>query len=282
MATLTLHVFRIQCERKVQSSLFAEREAPSEVISQAIFAKPTAVVRRGTEWHIGSPERIKDTNGIGFQIGRVQSVNTPQFDDNAKVFFESDEERAPYTIGVFDRSSQACGILRRSGVSLNGEEISDKLQKLLNESGIPSKYDYNIIVDKLRDPDEFIDIIRSSFQIKKFSFRSRFENAFDVQRLIQRPAQEFTEITKGRSTTVEVEGDSLEPEPLEELTRSVASVGDTASATVRSDENSKPRRIFLQGTPLIAEVSREEVEQSPLHAAFFAVKAAYKRLRQAE
>lgn len=258
--------------------MFASEREPAAVIFDSIMSTPTAQVRRGTEWHIAAPESLGDFS-VGFQIGRVQSVNTPQFDDILKRFFESDSERAPYTWGVFDGATQTCGICRRSGVSLDPYEVGGKLQKLLNESGIPEKSNCSIVVDVVKDPENFIEIMRSAHQVRKFSFTTHFENAHDVQKLIQRPAQEFNDLVGADKTKVEVEGESLDKVILEDLTRSVASVGDDAAASIKSDEKSRAKRIFLKGTPLTIEINIQRIEEL-FSEARSAVSAAYRHLRR--
>lgn len=187
MKPATFHVFRIQCERLLQGRLFARERRPTEVIFEAIQSMPTASVRRGTEWHIAGAEDLGQFS-IGFQIGRVQSVNTPQYDDSLRRFFESDAERAPFTWGVYDGATQACGIWRKSGVSLDAFEVGKKLETLLNQSGVPDNYGYAVSVDVIFDPEDFIQYLRNAYEIKRFRFTSHFENAHDVQRLIQKPA----------------------------------------------------------------------------------------------
>ena len=59
-----IHVLRVRCEPLDQVSLFAEKAAPSKVITDALLSTPTANVGRGSEWHIGRPEKLEH-NGIG-------------------------------------------------------------------------------------------------------------------------------------------------------------------------------------------------------------------------
>lgn len=147
-----IHVLRIRCEPLEQISLFAEKRHPSLVITDALLATPTAQVGRGSEWHIGRPEHLPD--GIGFQLGRVQAVTAPQFDVEQHWFFEEETQRAPYTIGVYDQRHQACGIVRKAGVSQSAGEVAGKLEKLLNSTPHPEASGYRIVVDPITDPKQ--------------------------------------------------------------------------------------------------------------------------------
>jgi hypothetical protein len=158
---MLIHVLRIRCEPIEQGSLFSVTRQPSLVITDALFSMPTANVGRGSEWHIGRPERLS-ADGIGFQMGRVQAVTAPQFDTELHWFFEAETQRAPYTIGVYDQRHQACGIIKKTGVSQSSGEVAGKLEKLLNSTPQPEAAGYRIVVDPITDPELFVEqIIRA-------------------------------------------------------------------------------------------------------------------------
>lgn len=46
---------------------------------------------------------------------------------------------------------------------------------------------------------------------------------------------------------------------MEDLTRSVASIGEEATAVVKMEENSRSKRIVLRGTPFSVEVSLDSI-----------------------
>lgn len=278
---MTIHLFfilRIPCEPLEQGGLFDDRRSPTRAIRDSILSMPETIVRGETVWHIGAPKEIKE-DGIAFQLGRVHPVNSPQFDRDQHVFFEADSERAPYTWGVFDERHQSCAILKKSGVSGNPREIARRLERLLNASPVPRESGFRIVVDELYDPQEFIQQLQGAHRITKFSFTAEFENPFDVSNLIHRPAEKFNELVGGDRTKVEVEGDDLNRDVLEELTRSVVSVGDDAAATVRPGDGSKRKRIFTRGTPLVDEFDDEEGRGGPFSALLSALRASYDRLR---
>lgn len=273
-----IHVLRIRCEPLQQGVLFAEPREPAEVITDAIRATPTADVGRGSEWHIGKPEDVAG-GATGFKMGRSSAVTLPRYDSEKHDFYEAEVERAPYTLGVFDPGTQACGVVKKAGVSQNPTEIAAKLEKLLNASAHPEKAGVRIVVDPLTDPQGFIEQLRSATAVTRFSFTASFPNPFDVEALIQRPAEEFTKIAGGEKTKVEVEGDNLNEEVLEELARGVASTGDQASATVRQDGASRGKRIYLRGNPVQEAVEAEGPAQGVYEKIREAARAAYGRVR---
>jgi len=272
-----IHIARIRCEPLQQGSLFVEERSPTTVISDCIIARPTAEVGRGSSWHIGA-SNVMTGDGISFQMGRVQEITSPQYDSIEHSFFEAQAERAPYTLAIYDQRHQCCGIVRKSGVSQSANEICSKLQTLLNSTDFPQRAGVRIVVDPLVDPENFIEQLRNSAEIVKFSFTAGFENPFDVDTLIQRPAEKFNQTVGGSQTKVEVEGPNLNKDVLEELSRAVASTGDKAAASIRKKPRQKSKRIYLKGTPLQEPLDIPS-DKSPFQAMLAATRAAYDRIR---
>jgi hypothetical protein len=272
-----IHVLRVRCEPLLQPGLFSEPREASIVISDSLLATPTAQVGRGSEWHIGRPEVLPEY-GIGFQMGRVQAVATPQFDTEEHRFFEAEALRAPYTLGIYDQQYQACGIIRKSGVSQSSSEIAGKLQRLLNATPFPETAGYRIVVDPIPDPAHFVEQIRSAERITKFSFVASFENPFDVENLIQRPAEHFNQVARGRRTKVEVDGEDLNKEVLEELARGVAATGEQAAASIRPAVGARGKRIYLKGSPVTEQIEPGD-DESVFESMLRVTRDAYSRIR---
>lgn len=274
-----LHVFRIRCEHLVQSDLFKEGRKPSDVISDSFRAHPAAEVGGGSEWHIAAAETFSG-DAIAFQIGRVQSVTTPQYDDQSQRFYDAEGERAPYAHGVFDSQTQACVVERKSGVTAKAPEVAAKLEKLLNKPSVAGKAGFRIVVDALRDPESFIERIRQADRVTRFQFIAEFKNAHDVYQLIHEPAERYNETIKGEITTIETRGTALDKDIIEEMARSAASVGDPASATVIDGGESKGQTVYLRGTPLLEKISLPDGFGDIRDLMLSVLRNAYDRLRQ--
>jgi hypothetical protein len=248
-----IHILRVKCEGLPQGDFLREASNPITVITQSFEARPTADVGRNSEWHIGNVE-VTRSGSISFAMGRTQAVKTPQFDETTHNFLEEEAMRAPFTLGVFDHETQACGIIRKSGVSQSTSEIAGKLSRLLNAAPFARQANSVIVVEPIPDPVNFIEAIRRSEAVTRFSFTVSKPNPQDVNRLIQGPAKEFTKEIGGVQTRVEVEGDSLDKDLIEDVTKAVAADGQNASASIRSQEGGPPRRISLSGNPVIERI----------------------------
>lgn len=151
----------------------------------------------------------------------------------------------------------------------------------MNASGIPEEAGVQIVVDPIIDPEGFIEQMRGASAVTRFSFTASFPNPFDVEALIQRPAEAFTKAAGGERTKVEVEGENLNEELLEELARGVASTGDQASATIRPDAASRGKRIHLRGNPVQEPIEGDGPAKGVYETMKEAVQAAYHRVRNA-
>lgn len=282
-AMFYIHVLRIKCESLAQGDLLRATRDPVDIITRSFEAKLTANVGRGSEWHIGNVEPV-DSDGVGFAMGRTQAVKSPRFDSINHNFLEEEAMRAPFTIGVFDKKTQTCGVIRKTGVSQNSSEIAGKLQILLNavpasnNVSIAQEANSRIVVEAVADPIGFIDAIRRAQAVTRFSFTVTRPNPHDVDRLIQKPAEEFTEVADGLRTRIEVEGESLNKDLVEDVAKAVAAVGETAAANIRPAGGGKTKRIYLGGNAVV-----EPVEQNDNISIFSSIlqntKSAYAKIR---
>lgn len=124
----------------------------------------------------------------------------------------------------------------------------------------------------------FIDAIRTAQAVTRFSFTASRPNPPDVNRLIQRPAEEFTQAAGGERTRVEVEGEDLDRELIEEVSKAVAAVGETAAANIRREAGVRTKRIYLTGNPVVEPVDADKSE-SILSAILSQSREAYDRVR---
>ena len=272
-----IHLLRVKCEGIPQGDFLRSASDPVSIISRAIHAKPTAQVGRGSEWHIGNVEQIKP-RGIAFAMGRTQAVKTPQFDIETHNFVEEEAMRAPFTIGVFDPETQTCGVMRKPGVSQSTSEIAGKLEKLLNAPSFARDANSVIVVETIPDPVGFLQSIRESQAVLRFSFTVSRPNPHDVDRLIQGPAKAFTEAAHADSARVEIEGESLDKDIIEDVTKAVAADGQVATARVKPADGGPPKHLNLHGNPVTEKVDAE-ANTSTVNAIFASMQRAYQRVR---
>lgn len=272
-----IHLMRIKCETLAQANFLTSVRDPVTVIEQSFQIKPTALVRNGSEWHIGNVELLSN-GGVAFAMGRTQAVKSPLFDIDNHDFKEEEALKAPFTIGVFDKETQACGIIRKSGVSQNGYEVAKKLEVLLNSSGLAAETNTQILVETIPDPVGFIEAIFSAKFVKRFSFTVTRPNPHDIDRLIQGPAEEFTEAANGLRTKIEVEGPDLSKELIQDVAHAVAAVGEEATASIVTQAGRRSKRVHLSGNAVVEAVD-PDARDSVLNSILNRTREAYYRVR---
>lgn len=246
-----VHLLRTKAEPLPQIDAFRRPLTSTEIISRSFLSRPTAKVPKGATWHIGNTTEF-EPNGIFFALGREAAVRSQQFNELTREFEESEENQAPFTVGVYDIETQVTGVLCRPGVSLSPQEIAKKLRILLESAGIAREHNCQISVEVIPDPQEFFHILRSAYKIKSFEFEFSLPNPPDDEIYIQRPLKNFAQKVRARSGKANVHGDSLESDELIKLTRAVAAEGDYASARVEMAPGMKPEKKRLSGNPLKA------------------------------
>lgn len=272
-----IHLVRCKAEPLPQLDAFRRTLSSSEVLAKSFLARPTTRVPRGAVWHIGNAIEMSE-GAVFFALGREAVLKAQQFNEGTREFEEIEQAHAPFTVGVYDRDTQATGVLIRPGVSLSAREIATKLQILLESTGIPREHNTHVVVDPVPDPVGFIEILRGASRITRFEFDFSLPNPPDDEKYIQRPLKNFAErvgATEGRAS---VKGPSLDAEELVDLTRAVAAEGDQAVASVEMKPGSGIVRHGLNQNPLREPVEAQSHEETG-HAILRAVRTAYKRLR---
>lgn len=260
-----------------QIDAFRAEGHSADIVADSFLRRPTTRVPRGAVWHIGNTARI-DGGAIFFALGREAVVKAQQFNEGKREFEEVEQAQAPFTVGVFDLTTQAAGVLVRPGVSLGAREIATKLEVLLESGGLAQEHNARIVVDPIPDPRGFIEILLSASRVTRFEFDFSLPNPPDDDKFIQRPLKEFGKLIGATEGKASLKGPDLDANELAKLTRAVAAEGDDATANVEMTPGGGIERKSLNRNPV-----REPVEPG-LHegigpAILRAVREAYERIR---
>ena len=105
-------------------------------------------------------------------------------------------------------------------------------------------------------------------------------NPFDVEKDFHAPMEALLSETEGKKGSTTLKGKDLKREPLEELTRSVASVGNDASAKMRIKAGEKLITKHLRGDPASVSVNVDNIH-TKVAEVLVKLKDAYLRIRRA-
>ena len=241
-------LFRSKVYPPTQASLFAVPN-PEEALRHAIESKPSSQLRRGFDWHIGNVEYI-DTHAVYFALGRTTKSIVELFDEDTGDFVEQEFETSPYTHAFFDFERQVCAIAAKARLAPTVPGIARQLEKLLNLSDEAMQTQFRFEIAAISDPEDFLQQLRDAYQITRFAVEFSCPNPWDVEKDFHRPMQALLREAQGERGKASLKGENLNPGTLEELTRSVASSGNDAEATLRRGRTSRPIRRRLRGNPV--------------------------------
>lgn len=273
-------LFRVKVLLPGDPTLFAGSMTPSEVLEAMILERPTARAWNRQVWHIGNVERI-DENGVYFALGRTARTTRPVLDENTGNFVENEFDHAPYTHVVLDLPTEVCAIARRGELAPTTEAIGNRLERVLAATRLAGELHAVVQVSPVSDPSRFLEDLRAAYAIRSFTFTVTRPNAFDIEKDIVKPLEEYTREAGADTGSTTVRGQALKLEPLEDIARSAAATGDNASARLKLNQRGRAVVRRLRGDA--AAINHLDVDSREEKAGLLAkLRAQYRRIRGSE
>jgi len=252
-----LYLFRIKVIKTDQRDLFEHNEGRGDFLSELIFSKPSEELREGYIWHIGNVKEI-NAEGILFAAGRTTKKSKELYDEELKDFLEVEDEESPFTYVYYERKFSVLGIEPKSKLSPTVKGIARNLEKLLNSQTVTKNNGVEIEISEIWDPEGFLRQVRQAYAVVGFTVNFGKPNPFDVEKDFHKPMEKYLEETGGSKGKATVQGEDLDREKIEEVTRSVASTGNDASARLRQRQGQRPVTKHLQGDPVSVPLEGDE------------------------
>lgn len=249
MATIEYSLFRVKFIRPRQASFLHTDLTPQAVLLTCIDEKPSAELRKGFNWHIGNVQMFEATSGY-FAFGRTTTSTIEKFNTLSGNFVEEELETSPYTHCVFDASIGLIGISKKTNLSQTTKGIATQLEKLLSLTAVVKENAIAVEVRPIPDPEGFLKAISEAFRVFSFTATFRGPNPFDADEYFQRPMAVYLSSANGFKGKTTINGDDLNREVLQEVTRSTAATGNEASAKVQKSKREKAMTVNLKGDPL--------------------------------
>jgi len=278
---LEFQLFRIKVYFPLQFSLFeGQQRSISEAIKGAISSKPQKEIwRRGQSWHIGNILPIDETS-LYFRFGKKTKSILEVYQNGA--FKDEEFETAPYTHVIVDSKLELCGIAKKTKLSQKTSTIAKQLERFLNASeyALYKKIQFNIV--EINDPEPLIGYIKNEkYNIIKFSMTFSKPNPWDVNEDFIKPLERLLSAAQGEKGKTELEGENLNPNVLEELTRSIASTGNEVVVNLKDELGVRVRR-KLTGNPVIIRYREDLVGKKQLKYLLKRMKDTYNKIRKKE
>lgn len=271
-----VYLFRLKAIKSPQEDMFHLAVAREEFFKELFSSKPSAELREGYVWHIGNLRAIGD-RGLAFAVGRTTKKNKELYDDESGNFMEVEEEESPFTYAYYEQHFGILGILHKSRLSPTVKGIARSLENLLNEQELTKQYGARIEVSEIWDPEGFLQQVLAAYAVIAFTVEFGEPNPFDVDQDFHRPMERYlaeTGANKGKTT---VQGDDLNRDNVERVTRSVASTGNDATARLRQKEGQRPVTKHLKGDPVTVPLEEGDAEGS--EGLLDRILEAYRRIR---
>jgi hypothetical protein len=104
-------------------------------------------------------------------------------------------------------------------------------------------------VDSVKDPTSLINKLKNAYVIKKFTVTFGGPNPFDADEHFHRPMSVYLQQAGGKEGRTIIDGENLDPEILVQMTSSVASTGNNATARLKNTDNEKFVTVSLKNNP---------------------------------
>jgi hypothetical protein len=249
MASIEYSLFRAKFIKPRQASFLHKELTPGDLFLQALEERPSAELRKGFLWHIGNIQYFSETTGY-FAIGRTTNSTIEKFDEISGNFVEEELEQSPYTHCVFDARIGFIGIAKKLILSQTAKGVAARIEELLSTAKAIIENGVTVEVVPIPDPEDFLRALASAYRVFRFSATFRGPNPFDADEHFQKPLAVYLSAAGGEKGKAQIQGDDLNRDVLQEVTRSTAATGNEASARIMRAKSQKPITINLKGDPV--------------------------------
>jgi hypothetical protein len=276
MAIIEYSLFRVKFVLPRQQSWLHYHVTPRDIFLASLKARPDSQVREGYTWHIGNVRFISPTAGY-FAIGRTTRSTIEKYDATTGNFAEEELETSPYTHCVFDAEIGFVGIAKKTSLSPTTAGIARRVEDLLSRTAEVMDNDIRVEIAPIPDPESFLQEIRDAFAVLQFTATFHGPNPFDADEHFQKPLSSLLSAADGKKGKTQIDGDDLNREVLEAVTKSTAATGNEASARIKRKRNGRATKIRLKGSTV--GTSYEEESHNP-EQALADLRGMYQRVSQ--
>ena len=269
------HLYRIKFIKPAQVSLFDPGITPRELFERGLGEKPSLELRYHNIWHIGNIENITADAGR-FAIGRITRTTVEKYDEGTGDFQEMLDDSGPYTFVYFDASLGILGVGRKARVANDVDVIAKKIGQLIQDTTAVVETGVHVRVDKIRDPEGFIQKVLSAYAIKRFKANFTGPNPIDADELFQKPMSYYCQQMNGDQGSVSVAGTALNEETVVAVAKSTAATGNAASAVIQEERGRPTISISLHGDARKVVVESDVDKETTLRL----IQVAYREVRE--
>jgi len=275
MAVIDFYLYRIKLIFPSQLSYLHENLSRQEIVTRILDERPTVVLRKRYNWHIGNVLSLDEYGGY-FAAGRTTKSMVEKYDEESGNFIEEPLETSPYTHVFFDNKIGLIAIARKLILSPKPSGIARAIAHLFESTDVIIKNNITILLEPISDPRDFIHSIKSAHAIKLFEVTLSRPNPEDVEEFLQKPVEKYIEAANAEKGKVAVLGTNLNPDTIVRVTESIAASGDDARAVLRSSEEPRFHSLRLKDNPAHIDIDEDKYPQK---AALAEIRKLYRYVR---
>lgn len=249
MVSIEYSLFRARFIKPRQTSFLHTDLTPGNLFLQALEERPSGELRKDYIWHIGNIRYFSKTRGY-FAVGRTTKSTIEKFDNQTGNFVEEELEESPYTHCVFDAHIGFIGIAKKASLTGSSKGVATRIEQLLSASRAISENNVSVEIAPIPDPEDFLRALDSAYRVTRFAATFRGPNPFDADEYFQKPLSVYVSAANGKKGKAQIQGDDLNREVLQQVTRSTAATGNEASARIMKSRSQKAITISLKGDPI--------------------------------
>jgi hypothetical protein len=125
--------------------------------------------------------------------------------------------------------------------------IAARIQQLLSRSDAIARNNISVEIAPIPDPEDFLLALESAYRVSRFAATFRGPNPFDADEHFQKPLSVYLISANGNKGRAQIQGDDLNREVLQSVTRSTAATGNEASARITKGKTQKSITVHLRG-----------------------------------
>lgn len=274
----SLCLFRLKVLEPPQRTIFSVGQPREAFVETLLLQRPSEEIRQGHVWHIGNVKKVDD-RGLVFAVGRTTRKSTELFDEQSGNFIEIEGEESPFTYVYYDKAFSIIGIVPKAKLAPTAKGIARSIQRLLTRHSLALDQGVEVEVSEIWDPETFLEQVRTAYELVGFTVQFTKPNPFDVEKDFYGPMERFVGELGGAKGRANVQGIDLNKEGIEEITRSVASTGNNASARLRRRKGQRPVTRRLQGDPVTVPLAGDEHEEDA-STIFALIRDTYRNIRR--
>jgi hypothetical protein len=247
-----------------EPTLEFESISPQEILVKAIMEKPVIETREDYSWRIGNVKNVNNQFG-SFAVGRTMVTAIPHYDSKSKDFMEEVSQTDPFTTVYFDTTLGLLGIKRNYQLSPTESSVANRIEELFASTNIVINTFSYVEIDSVKDPVSFINKLKTSYAIKKFTVTFGGPNPFDADEHFHKPMSIYLQSAHGKDGKTTIDGENLNQDVLIRMTQSVASTGNNAIARLQNTPDEKVVSVSLRDNPAKIIISPDLTDEVEIH-----------------